>query len=90
MHGLKRIKCKRFSLCTKSRPDLGLTQPPVQWVTWFFACGVKRPERYVHHSPPSSAEVKRLNLYAPTILHRLDRESFTFTHCCARLLLSVV
>jgi hypothetical protein len=82
-------KGNRFSLCTKSRPDLGLTQPSIQWVPWFFACGVNRPERDVHHSPPSIAEVKRLNLYALTILHRLDRESFTLSRCCARLLLDV-
>jgi hypothetical protein len=36
-----------------SRPALGPTQPPVQWVP-----GVKRPGRGVDHLLPSSAEVE--------------------------------
>jgi hypothetical protein len=50
-----------------SRPALGPTQPPVQWVpghSW----GVKRPGRGVDHPPPSSARVKervKLYLYSP-------------------------
>jgi hypothetical protein len=43
-----------FSLASVSRPALGSTQPPVQWVP-----GVKaRLGRDADHSPPSSAEVK--------------------------------
>jgi hypothetical protein len=38
---------------TSSRPALGPTQAPIQWVS-----GVKLPEREADHSPPSSAEVK--------------------------------
>jgi hypothetical protein len=41
-----------FPLASESRPDLGLTQPPVQWVL-----GVLSPGRDADHSPPSSAEV---------------------------------
>jgi hypothetical protein len=46
-----------------SRPALGPTQPPVQWVSGN-SLGVKRPGRGVDHPPPSSAEVKeRAELY---------------------------
>jgi hypothetical protein len=41
----------------KSRPALGSTQPPVQWVP--SPSGVKRPRRVADHPSPSSAEVKK-------------------------------
>ena len=47
-----------------SRPALGPTHPPVQWVP-----EVKRPGRGVDHPPPSSAEVEgraELYLYSPS------------------------
>jgi len=37
-----------------SRPALGSTQPPVQWVQGL-SRGKVRPERVADHSPPSSA-----------------------------------
>jgi hypothetical protein len=51
-----------------SRPALGLTQPPIQWVTGIFP-GVKRPGGGVDHPPLCKAEVKErveLYLYSPS------------------------
>jgi len=51
-----------------SRPVLGPTQPPIQWLPGL-SRGVKRPGRDVDHPPPSSAEVKEkveLYLYSPS------------------------
>jgi hypothetical protein len=36
------------------------TQPPIQWVSGAFSPGVKRPGREADHSPPASAEVKKM------------------------------
>jgi hypothetical protein len=41
-----------------SRPVLGPTQPPIQWVLGTLSPGVKWPGREADHSPPSSVEVK--------------------------------
>jgi hypothetical protein len=47
-----------FLFTTASRPAVGPTQPPIQWVPGAPSPGVKRPEPEADHSPPSSAEVK--------------------------------
>jgi hypothetical protein len=47
-----------FLFTTASRPDLGHTQPPIQWVIEAVTMAVKLPVREADHSPPSSAEVK--------------------------------
>jgi hypothetical protein len=55
-----------------SRPALGPTQPPMQWVQGTLSLGVKRPGREADHSPPSSADVKEwveLYFYSPVRLH---------------------
>jgi hypothetical protein len=45
-------------LASVSRPALGPSQPPVQWVSGVLSPGVKaRPGRDADHSPPSGAEV---------------------------------
>jgi hypothetical protein len=48
-----------FLFSITSRPALGLTQPPIQWVPGALSPWSKLLEREAdHHSPPSSAEVK--------------------------------
>ena len=42
-----------------SRPVLGPTQPPIQWLPGLFP-GVKRPGRGIDHPPPHSAEVQEI------------------------------
>jgi hypothetical protein len=71
-----------------SRPTLGSTQPPVQWVPGALSPLVKRPEHEDNHSPPTSAEVKKMWIYTSTstcicmvwclVRHR-DKFTFTFT-----------
>jgi hypothetical protein len=47
-----------FPLTSVTRPALGPTQPPIQWVPGVLSPWVKaRPRRDADHSPPSSAEV---------------------------------
>jgi hypothetical protein len=47
-----------FFFTTVSKPALGTTQPPIQWVTRALSMGVKWLRREADHSLPSSAEVK--------------------------------
>jgi hypothetical protein len=49
---------KIFMFSTASRPAMGPTQPPIQWVPGTISPGLKRPKREGDNSPPSSAEVK--------------------------------
>jgi hypothetical protein len=46
-----------FRLATSSRPALGPTQPPAQWVPGVLSSGVKRPRHEADHSSPLNAEV---------------------------------
>jgi hypothetical protein len=55
-----------FLFSTSSRPALGPTQPPIQWVTGALFPRVKRPGRESDHSPPFSAEVKKTWIYKST------------------------
>jgi hypothetical protein len=51
-------KMRIFLFITVSRPALGPTQSPIQWVPEALSLGVKWPGREADHSPPSSAKVK--------------------------------
>jgi hypothetical protein len=51
---------------TSSRPALGSTQPPFQWVPGALSPEIKRPGREADHSPPASAEVKKMWIYTST------------------------
>jgi hypothetical protein len=48
-------------------PALGPIEPSLQWVLGL-SLGVKRPEREVHHSPPSGADM-RMSGAIPLLLH---------------------
>jgi hypothetical protein len=57
-----------FLFRSMSRPALGPTKPPIQWVVGALSLGVKLPGRETDHSPPSSAEVNEcvmLYLHSP-------------------------
>jgi hypothetical protein len=53
-----------FLFSASSRPALGPTQPPIQWVPGVISLGVKRLGRQA--SPPTSAEVKNTWIYTST------------------------
>jgi hypothetical protein len=57
---------KIFLLTTLSRPVLWPTQPHIQWAPWALSLGIKRPGREAEHSPPPSAEVKKMWTYTST------------------------
>jgi hypothetical protein len=56
-------RVKNFLFSMSSTPALGPTQPPIQWVPGVLSPGVKRPGREANHSPPTSAEVKKMRIY---------------------------
>jgi hypothetical protein len=56
----------KYTASTSSRPVLGLTQPPIQWILGALSAGVKRPGREADHSLPFSAEVKNTWVYTST------------------------
>jgi hypothetical protein len=54
-----------FLFSIASRPALGPTQPPIQWVPRALFPGVKRSVCEADHSPPSRAEVKNDGTISP-------------------------
>jgi hypothetical protein len=57
---------KNFLFFTSSRTALGPTQPPIQCLPRALSPGVKRPGREADHSPPTSAELKKIWIYTAT------------------------
>jgi hypothetical protein len=47
---------KNVHFSTSSGPDLGPTQPPIQWEPGVLFLEVKRPGREANHSLPTNAE----------------------------------
>jgi hypothetical protein len=60
-------KVKNVLFSTSSRPALRSTQPPIQWVPGDVSSGIKRPGREADHSPPASAEVKKMWINTSTL-----------------------
>jgi hypothetical protein len=62
--GYRKLEIKRlpftFRFSIASRPALGPTQSPTEWVPVALSPGVKRPGREANHSPLPSAEVKNV------------------------------
>jgi hypothetical protein len=56
-------RVKNFHFSISYRPALGPTQPPIQWVPGELSPGVKRQGREADHSPPASAEFKKMWIY---------------------------
>jgi hypothetical protein len=56
-------RVKNFHFSKSSRPSLGSTQPPIQWVPGAISPGLKRQGREADHSSPTSAEVKKMWIY---------------------------
>jgi hypothetical protein len=56
---------KIFLFPIASRPALGPTQPPMQWVQGALSPGVKLARREADHSPPANAEVKNGGTISP-------------------------
>jgi hypothetical protein len=54
-----------FFLFTASRPPLGPTQSPIEWVPGTVSSGIKLQEREADLSLPSSAEVKNSGAIPP-------------------------
>jgi hypothetical protein len=46
-----------------SRPALGPTPPPIQWIPGALSPGLKRSGREADHPSPTSAEVKKIWIY---------------------------
>jgi hypothetical protein len=59
-------RVKNFLFSKTFRPALEFTQPPNQRVPGAVSPGVKRQGREADHSPPASAEVKKIWIYTST------------------------
>jgi hypothetical protein len=61
-----RGRVKNFLFPTSSKTALGPMQPPIQWVSGALSPGEKLQRREADHSPPASAEVKKIWIYIST------------------------
>jgi hypothetical protein len=52
-----------------SRPALGPTQPPIQWVPGALSLGKKRPGWEAGHSPPLVVSMLRMLIVIPPLPH---------------------
>jgi hypothetical protein len=57
---------KNFYFSMSSKPALGPTQTPIQWVPGALSSGVKRQGREADHSSPASAGIKKIWIYTST------------------------
>jgi hypothetical protein len=75
-----------FLFTTASRPDLGPTHPPIQWIPGKLAAVEKLSGHDVDHSPTISTEIKNVGSYTsiPQCIFMAlylvkHRENFMFT-----------
>jgi hypothetical protein len=61
-----RVPVGSIIFSASSRPDLGPSQPPIQWELGSISSAVKRSGREADHSPTTSAEVKKMWIYVYT------------------------
>jgi hypothetical protein len=59
-------RVKNFLFYTSSKPALGSTQTPIQWILGALSPEVKRQGGEAGHSPPASVEVKKMWIYTST------------------------
>jgi hypothetical protein len=59
--------CKNVLFSTSSKPALGPTQFPIHLVPGALSLGVKRSGSEADHSPPTSAEVKKMWICTSTL-----------------------
>jgi len=60
------LRCYAVLLTTTSRPALGPSQLPMQWVPGVVSQELNRPGREAYHSRPSTAEVQNAWIYTST------------------------
>jgi hypothetical protein len=51
-------KGQELILSTSSRPTVGPTQSPIQWIRAVISLRIKRPQSQTDKSPPTNAEFK--------------------------------